>query len=293
MEHKRTIRLQRAIDWIEDHLSEEIGIGQAADVAGLSPFHFSRLFRAVTGFSVMEYVRGRRLTEAARRMRRREAALIDIALDSGFGSQQAFTRAFTAAFGIAPGMMINGEPLKRGFVNALDLSRLEWMMREAQEMEPVFNKLDAFELIGLRRQFKRETLHEIPDLWRSLRPEVRELDDWQQRDCFGVCVQHADEDGGIDYFAGVERIDGDEPTASMVSLNIPAQNYAVFVHKITRPELGPDIRASYSYIFGTWFPQSDYKLAKGYDFELYSERFDPSTLSGEIDLYIPVVPKSD
>lgn len=292
MEHKRTIRLQQAIDWIEDHLGDDMDVAEIADAADLSPFHFSRLFRTCTGCSLMEYVRGRRLTEAARRIRRKEGSLVDIALDSGFGSQQAFTRAFTSAFGIAPGRFVKGEALKRGYVNALDLSRLEWMMREAQEMEPAFLDRDAFVLIGLRKQFSRETVHEIPNLWRDLRPKVCQLSGGQERDCYGVCIQNTGDAGAFDYFAGVQLLEGDETPTDMVALRIPQQSYAVFVHKVSRPKLGPDIRSSYSYIFGTWLPQSDYKLTKGYDFEFYTERFDPSTMSGEIDLYIPVTPKS-
>lgn len=292
MEHKHTIRLQQAADWIEDHLSDDIDVAEIADTADLSPFHFSRLFRACTGFSVMEYVRGRRLTEAARRIRRSDGSLVDIALDSGFGSQQSFTRAFTSAFGTAPGRLVKGQPLRRGYVNALDLSRLEWMMREAQDMEPTFMKRDAFELIGLKRRFSRETAHEITNLWRDLRPKICQLGGGRQRDCYGVCIQNTGDAGVFDYFAGIELLECDEAPDDMVTLGIPKQSYAVFIHKISQPELGPDIRSSYSYIFGTWLPQSDYKLTKGFDFEFYTERFDASTMSGEIYLYIPVMLKS-
>lgn len=91
------------IDYIEANLTQEIGLSEVAAAAGYSPFHLSRLFRAMTGETPGSYIRKRRLSEAARQLLTSGKRILDIALDHQFGSQAAFTRAFHAAFGISPG----------------------------------------------------------------------------------------------------------------------------------------------------------------------------------------------
>ncbi len=89
---------------IEACLAEPLSLADIAAASGLSAFHFSRLFTALHGESVMAYVRRRRLARAARRLTEdAEVPLVELALDSGFESQQAFTRAFTRQFGVSPG----------------------------------------------------------------------------------------------------------------------------------------------------------------------------------------------
>ena len=95
--------------WIEQHLDEPLTLEQVAARAGLSPYHFSRLFTARMGRSVMAHVRGRRLVRGARRLCDDPGLkLVELALDCGFESQEAFTRAFKRVFGVSPGRFRNG-----------------------------------------------------------------------------------------------------------------------------------------------------------------------------------------
>src|SRR5262249_24950721 len=102
---------ERVLAHIERHLFEPLSVATLADVAGLSQFHFSRLFSARLGESVMAYVRRRRMLRAAARLGQNPGveddieapALIALALDCGFESQEAFTRAFAQTFGVTPG----------------------------------------------------------------------------------------------------------------------------------------------------------------------------------------------
>jgi AraC family transcriptional regulator len=92
------------IPWIEARLDDALTLDRIAQQAGLSPYHFSRLFTARMGRSVMAYVRGRRLVRGARRLcDEPELQLVELALDCGFESQEAFTRAFKRIFGVSPG----------------------------------------------------------------------------------------------------------------------------------------------------------------------------------------------
>lgn len=95
-------RVGRAVRWLEDHVHEDVRPADLARVAAFSPYHFHRVFRGVTGESVMACRRRLRLEWGARRLRETDADVTEIALRSGYGSHEAFTRAFTAHFGVSP-----------------------------------------------------------------------------------------------------------------------------------------------------------------------------------------------
>ena len=92
----------KALWYIESHFAEEISLEDIAAMADVSRFHMSRAFGLATGRSVMRYVRGRRLTEAARALSLGAPDILSIALDAGYGSHEAFTRAFRDQFGVTP-----------------------------------------------------------------------------------------------------------------------------------------------------------------------------------------------
>lgn len=96
-------RVQRAIDFVESHLDEPFSLDDVAASVGLSRYHLHRVFFAVLGDSLKGYIRKRRLTEAAVALRTTDRRILELALVAGFGSQEAFTRAFRALFGVPPG----------------------------------------------------------------------------------------------------------------------------------------------------------------------------------------------
>src|ERR1700752_1023160 len=93
---------QKALWFIESHLGEPLTLDDISGVAGVSRYHMVRSFAAATGFSVMRYVRARRLTEAARELARGAPDILSLALDADYGSHEAFTRAFRDHFGMTP-----------------------------------------------------------------------------------------------------------------------------------------------------------------------------------------------
>src|SRR6202795_2885132 len=93
---------QKALWFIESHLADGLTLDEIAGVAGISRFHLVRAFGAATGFSVMRYVRARRLTEAGRALARGAPDILNLALDADYGSHEAFTRAFRDHFGVTP-----------------------------------------------------------------------------------------------------------------------------------------------------------------------------------------------
>ena len=102
-------RLATTLRWIEDRLDQPLTLDAIAAQAGLSPWHFSRLFAAAFGTGVIAHIRRRRLARAAIRLAGEPGLrLVDLAFDTGFESQEAFTRAFSRQFGVPPGRFREG-----------------------------------------------------------------------------------------------------------------------------------------------------------------------------------------
>src|SRR6266853_3843414 len=95
-------RVLRVLLHIQRNLDRPLELEELASVACFSPFHFHRIFRGIVGESVMEYVRRLRLEQAAQKLRFSDSPVIDVALDAGYESHEAFTRAFSARFGLSP-----------------------------------------------------------------------------------------------------------------------------------------------------------------------------------------------
>ncbi|WP_070152844.1 helix-turn-helix domain-containing protein [Sphingobium phenoxybenzoativorans] len=96
-------RLKRVLDFVEARLTDDIGLEDLAAEACLSPFHFSRLFREATGSSPNRYLTERRVQAAREKLALRQSSLVEIALDTGFGSQANFIRVFRKVTGLTPG----------------------------------------------------------------------------------------------------------------------------------------------------------------------------------------------
>jgi AraC-like DNA-binding protein len=96
------LRIQKSIDYIEIHLCDDIKLAEIAKQSYFSEFHFNRLFKKAMGTSVMEYVRERRLSEAAMELTETNEKITDIALKYQFSSEESFSRAFKKRYGASP-----------------------------------------------------------------------------------------------------------------------------------------------------------------------------------------------
>jgi AraC family transcriptional regulator len=273
--------------WIEQHLDEPLTLDRVAARAGLSPYHFSRLFTARMGRSVMAHVRGRRLVRGARRLcDDPDLKLVELALDCGFESQEAFTRAFKRVFGVSPGRFRNGfavAPLEGQFpMNAPTASDT------AVARLPDLVTMTAFHVAGPTRRFDQATKSEIPQLWSTLigrLPFEGQTASWAT---YGVVSETAPSDGSFEYMAGVGVEPGCIPPPGFSILEIPAASYAVFRITLNGSALHPQVKQAMAAIWGELIPASGLKVVPGPDFELYDGRFDPQKAGSVIDFHVPV-----
>ena len=94
--------IQRAIDYMEENITEELDLSEAAKRAYSSSFHFQRVFGMLCGYSAGDYIRMRRLSLAGEELSKGDAKIIDVALKYGYDTPEGFSRAFTAFHGISP-----------------------------------------------------------------------------------------------------------------------------------------------------------------------------------------------
>jgi AraC family transcriptional regulator len=271
---------QRALWYIESHLADALTLDEIADVAGVSRFHLVRAFAAATGFSVMRYVRARRLSEAARALAAGAPDILHVALDAEYGSHEAFTRAFREHFGITPEIV--------RATTCLDQLKLqEPILMDStafDQIEPTrFETGKAMLVAGVSERVSTDNGAGIPALWRRFHQCVQRFPGRIGQVAYGVCC-NGDDAGNFDYIAGVEVADFSDLPREFSRVRIPAQRYAVFAHK----DHISTIRRSVNTIWNQWLPSSGYKVADAPSFERYDEKFDPSTGNGGLEIWVPI-----
>ena len=273
--------------WIERHLDQPMSLDQIAAHARLSPYHFSRLFTARMGRSVMAHVRGRRLVRGARRLCDEAGLkLVELAFDCGFDSQEAFTRAFKRVFGVSPGRFRSGfavDPIEGQFPMNAPTGSAPAVVRL-----PGLAAMPEFHVAGPSRLFDEATKAEIPQLWSALigaLPFQGQLPSWAT---YGVVSSVGKGEGCFRYMAGVGVEPGCEPPPGFSVQQIPAATYAVFRITLDGSALHPQVRQAMAAIWGEMIPASGLKVVEGPDFELYDGRFDPRKAGSVIDFHVPV-----
>jgi AraC family transcriptional regulator len=271
---------QKALWFIESHLGGALTLDEIAGVAGISRFHMVRAFAAATGFSVMRYVRVRRLTEAARALANGAPDILSLALDADYGSHEAFTRAFRDHFGITPEMV--------RATTCLDKIKLqEPIVMDSTALDnlqvPRFETGKPLLVAGISERYTCESGAAIPGQWQHFHQSVDHIPGRIGKVAYGVRC-NGDDAGNFDYIAGVEVSDFSDLPRQFSSIRIPAQKYAVFSHR----DHVSGIRRTVNTIWNHWLPSSGLKAADAPNFERYDETFDPSTGNGGLEIWIPI-----
>lgn len=272
--------IKKALWYIESHSNAEITLGDVAAVAGVSKFYMSRMFAIATGHPVMAYVRARRLSQAAVRLAAGAPDILALALDSGYGSHEAFTRAFRDQFGITP------EAVRaQGHLDNLQLVE-PIMMNPSTKVtleEPIIETVGELTLAGMRQRFGASERGGIPALWQRFAPHIGHVPGQVGFTAYGV-VFDTDTSGAMEYLCGVEVANGARLPAELSAMTVPAHRYLLFKHRGHISE----ISATWMAVMSEWLPASSYVADEAPFIERYTERFDPRTGRGEVDILVPV-----
>ena len=153
--------IRGAIDYMEAHLGDDVSAQDVAAQVYMSPFFLQRGFSLMTGCGLMEYLRCRRLSEAARALRDTDDRVIDIALRCGYDTPESFAKAFARFHGATPSQVRAGAPA-RAFLPL----KIQITLQGGHQMDYRITPLFGFKVIGFQREFSEESSYtEIPKFW--------------------------------------------------------------------------------------------------------------------------------
>jgi AraC family transcriptional regulator len=294
--------IQKSIDYIEENLKLEVALNDCAREAGFSVYHYYQVFGAYVGLPVMEYVRKRRLAWALTELKQ-GLRIIDVALDFGFGSERAFSRAFKKQYGLSPGkyrvLIDSSSPPAKLVLKSFHQNNIYGGV----VMEPKFVKKEAFKVAGYEiktTNVGRVNYQVLPEFWsryfsqnwgKVLHEKIKPISHAE----LGICFPGGLEEGEFSYVIGVEVADFSGVPEGLFKGEVPAATYAVFTSPPAEREgnqLPKSVQGTWDYIYASWFPGSGYEFddKSRVDFELYNE---PSLGDHGIqaDIYVPVVKK--
>ncbi|MDQ0735109.1 AraC family transcriptional regulator [Arthrobacter agilis] len=278
----------RAIELIEADLTAPVDAGALARVALTSEYHFRRMFASLAGMPLSEYIRRRRLTAATGEILAGRTVL-EVATRYGYGSAEAFTRAFRALHGTTPsqarrpGAILHSQPQLRFHLR----------VEGTTDMKHRIISKDAFRLVGRRARvpivFEGPNPH-IERFERSLDPALRPLlealSDTEPQGLLAVTdtIAHPVEEGGeVDYWRAAATLQA--PPDGLDALEVAAGQWVVFDTEGVFPDV---LQRLWADAAAEWFPANPYRWAPGP--QLLSVQADPGGGTGRGQLWIPIEP---
>ncbi|MFD4483305.1 GyrI-like domain-containing protein [Streptomyces sp. NPDC058471] len=280
-------RLNQAMDHIEARLDQPIDVADLARTAVTSEYHFRRLFSALAGMPLSEYIRRRRLTVAGAEVIAGERTLLEVAVRYGYSSGEAFARAFRGMHGVGPG------EARRGGATLRSQPRMSFrlIVEGSSSMRYKVVEKEAFRVVG--RKARVPLVHEgmNPDIAEFIRGIGREtlqriesLSDQEPQGIISVS-DNLDESRAegteLDYYHGV--VTGAAVPDDMDALTVPAGSWAVFESAGPFPQT---LQYMWRDVFTQWFPSNPYQSRPGP--EILRTRLSDDGTRADAELWIPV-----
>ncbi len=290
--------IRTAIEYIENHLEEDISGQDAAEQVFLSPYFLQKGFSLLTGYGIGEYIRSRRLYQAALDLRETDDKVIDIALRYGYETPESFTKAFSRFHGSTPTMVRNGAVIRVFLPLTISLS-----IQGGSQMDYKITQMFPFKVIGFQKVFDNETSYTgIPKYWDEIceryaanvcagkEPANAYEKAWADNGIgeYGICIDDIG-DGKFRYLIAGKYTGGEVPEG-MVLYEFPRSDWAVFRCIGPLPEALQSVNTR---IFKEWLPGNpDYELYGNANVEWYDcvngDSHDPDYQSA---IWIPVKKK--
>ncbi|MDN4593700.1 AraC family transcriptional regulator [Polycladomyces subterraneus] len=281
-------RMNDALDFIEKKLDERLDIETIAKAAYVSTFHFQRMFFMVTGMTVAEYIRKRKLTLAAQELTTSSSKELDVALKYGYDSPESFSKAFRKIHGIAPSEARNpGVSLK-----AFPRITFHLSLKGDKEMDYRIVEKEAFTVIGKSIQVTcqdGEHTRQIPKFWEKCHRDgtiAKLASIGTGENLLGICLDMQPGRGDFTYMIGTQA-DPTIPAEGFSVSTIPASTWAIFT--CVGPLPGA-IQSVFSRIFQEWFPATGYEHSGAPELEVYPPG-DTMAEDYRCEVWIPIVKK--
>lgn len=289
--------IRSAIDFIENNLENDISVQDVADKVFISPIFLQRGFSLMTGFSVGEYIRNRRLYQAALDLVNTEDLVIVIAYRYCYETPESFTKAFSRFHGVTPSQVRNSTPFKPFLPIKINLT-----VQGGNNMDYKITSKAGFKVIGFQKVFDSETSYaEIPKFWDEICGKYAN-NIWAGNTPanafekavadnnigeYGICI---DDIGGSKFrYLIAGKYEGGEIPAGMEVYEFPVGDWAVF--DIFGPCPGA-LQAVNTKIFTEWLPGNpEYEISGNANVEWYDCMTKPNDKDYHTAIWIPVKKK--
>ena len=279
--------IQRAINYAEENLTEEISYAEVAKRANCSSFYFQKLFNILCGITLGEYIRNRRLTLAGNELSKSDCKVIDVALKYGYESPESFTRAFSKFHGITPTeAKKDGTKLKYFFPLTVKIALTGGDLINYKIVEG--HAFDIIEKLEVQSNENNESVRTIQEFWRRSE-EDGTLDELFLGSCdksaiFGICYANFARFKYFDYSIAAKWDENTPVPRGFRRSRIPKRTWAVFECKGPIPEA---MEREWQRVVTEFFPTSSYEPTYEMDIELYpvGDRKDPDYRS---EIWVPV-----
>lgn len=276
--------LSNAIEYIEKNLDSDISVDAAAQIACCSTYYFQRMFTYVAGISLSEYIRRRRMSQAAFELQRTDKKVLDIALKYGYSSPTAFNRAFQSVHGITPvaakniGSVLNAYPPIKFSVKVTGGTAMSYRITEKAAMR----------IVGVRIPLvtdMEENQKVVPEFWKDTLisdrlSQIVKLTNQEPDGILGVNVYLNPQE--IFYYIAAST--DKKPPENMYEYEIPASTWVVFENDGFFKE---DVQNVFRRFYTEWLPFSGYEYAGLPDIEVYPA-LKSKPLDGHSEVWIAI-----
>ncbi|MDE6961674.1 MAG: AraC family transcriptional regulator [Lachnospiraceae bacterium] len=278
-------RLNSAIRYMEEHLTDEINYEQLGQIACCSSWHFQRMFSYMAGIPLSEYIRRRKMSLAAVDLQSSDDRVIDVAERYGYHSPTAFNRAFQSIHGIAPSAVRQ----KGVSVRSFPPITFKITVKGAEEMNYRIETKEAFRIVGVSVPLEKEiekNFAVIPSKWQevSLNGTLQTLAQMMNQEPMGVLgISTCGEEKPWRYYIAVST---SLEAGSFEEYTVPAATWAIFPGEGTNQSIQELERR----IVTEWLPTSGYEYGSAPDIEVYQS---PDPQNARYEVWIPVVKKQN
>lgn len=277
-------RLNKAINYIEEHLTDKIDYEELGRIACCSSYHFQRMFTYMAGVPLSEYIRRRKMSLAAVDLQWGNK-IIDVSGKYGYDSPTAFNRAFQSIHGVAPSAVkCEGVSVKSFPPIAFKIT-----VKGVEEMNYRIETKDAFRIIGVSHPLDKEIENNfavVPQMWQdaAVNGTIQKLAGCMNATPMGLLgVSACNDMEQWKYFIAVSST---EDVAEFEEYIIPAATWAIF--RGTGANQG--IQELEQRIVTEWLPTSGYEYANAPDIEVY---LNPDLQNAEYEVWIPITKKNN
>jgi AraC family transcriptional regulator len=277
-------QLNRAVAYIEQHIDDDINLKNVSKVTSFSGVQFGQLFYYMTDMTLSEYIRKRKLSNAAISLQTDNRKIIDIALDYGYESADSFTRAFVKQHGITPSAARNPGV----HLSVFTPLTFQIKVNGVDAMNCRIEEREAFEVFGIERVFDNDKTDDVPGFWseqhqngeyeRLFQAAGAKPSDEGMCCINAVCSYYETGENSFPYMICAFRKPASDTTGFKIA-QIPKTTWAVF--RGETENIGKAIPELFRRAYSEWLPSSGYDKAVGPDMEVYYKTFE--------EVWIPVV----